>query len=97
MFRRHLDDSYFVMKRIRGGGLVRIDTHKACISVHFEQFWQVSEHPAFAVPLGLSVSETSYSEEFADFFRLVVPTGIEPVPTASEAIVLSIGPRDQTH
>ena len=26
---------------------------------------------------------------------LVVPSGIEPLPTASEAIVLSIGPRDQ--
>lgn len=25
----------------------------------------------------------------------VVPSGIEPLPTASEAIVLSIGPRDQ--
>ena len=27
--------------------------------------------------------------------QLVVPSGIEPLPTASEAIVLSIGPRDQ--
>ncbi len=27
-------------------------------------------------------------------FGLVVPPGIEPGPTASEAIVLSIGPRD---
>lgn len=27
--------------------------------------------------------------------RLVVPTGIEPVSTASEAIVISIGPRDR--
>ena len=34
-------------------------------------------------------------QAFPRTFRVVVPSGIEPLPTASEAIVLSIGPRDQ--
>jgi hypothetical protein len=47
------------------------------------------------LPEQYSKSLTSLDRLKTSDLRLVVPSGIEPLPTASEAIVLSIGPRDQ--
>ena len=55
---------------------------------------------AFHCKFDFFAQPISLGEFTHDLFKcrdldVVVPSGIEPLPTASEAIVLSIGPRDQ--